>query len=46
MVESILQNQKKMTNIQDLTTNREERHQKVWSNLYESEYALRLATPG
>jgi hypothetical protein len=45
MVESIEQNQKKTTNIQDLTSNREERHQKIqlWSNPYESEYALRLA---
>jgi len=35
----------KTTNIQDLTRNREERHQKIqlWSNPYESEYALRLA---
>jgi hypothetical protein len=45
MVQSIEQNQK-MTNIQDLISNREERHQKIqlWPNLYESEYALRLAT--
>jgi hypothetical protein len=45
MVQSIEHNQKKMTNIQDLIGNREERHQKIqlWSNLYESEYALRLA---
>ena len=45
MVQSIEQNQKKMTNIRDLISNREERHQKIqlWSNLYESEYALRLA---
>jgi hypothetical protein len=45
MVQSIEQNQKKITNIQDLISNREERHQKIqlWSNLYESEYALRLA---
>jgi hypothetical protein len=45
MVESIEQNQKKMSNIQDFISNREERHQKIqlWSNLYESEYALRLA---
>jgi hypothetical protein len=34
-----------MTNIQDLISNREEKHQKIqlWSNLYESEFALRLA---
>jgi hypothetical protein len=46
MVKSIEQNQKKMTKIQDLINNREERHQKIqlWSNLYESEYALRLAS--
>jgi hypothetical protein len=45
MVQSIEQNQKKITNIQDLISNREERHQKIqlWSNLYEREYALRLA---
>jgi hypothetical protein len=45
MVQSIEQNQKKMANIQDLISNREERHQKIqlWSNVYESEYALRLA---
>jgi hypothetical protein len=45
MVQSIEQNQKKMTNIRDLISNREERHQKtqLWSNLYESEYALRLS---
>ena len=45
MAGSIEQNQKKTTNIQDLIGNREERHQKIqlWSNLYESEYALRLA---
>ena len=45
MVQSIEQNQKKMTNIQDLISTREERHQKIqlWSNLYENEYALRLA---
>jgi len=45
MVESIEQNQMKVTNIQDLISNREERHQKIqlWSNPYESEYALRLA---
>lgn len=44
MVESIEQNQKKMTKIQDFISNREERHQKIqlWSDLYESEYALRL----
>ena len=45
MVQSIEQNQKKGTNIQDLASNREERHQKIqlWSNLYENEYALGLA---
>jgi hypothetical protein len=34
-----------MTKIQDLISNREERHQKIqlWANQYESEYALRLA---
>ena|SRR5215467_5451751 len=44
MVESIEQNQKKTTNIQDLISNREERHLKIqlWSNPYESEYAFRL----
>ena len=38
MVQSIEQNQ-------DLISTREERHQKIqlWSNLYENEYALRLA---
>lgn len=45
MIQSIEQNQKKMTKIEDLISNREEGHQKIqlWSNLYESEYALRLA---
>jgi hypothetical protein len=36
---------KKKINIQNLNSNREVRHQKIqlWSNVYESEYALRLA---
>jgi hypothetical protein len=43
-MQSIEQKQKK-TNIQNFISNREVRHQKIqlWSNVYESECALRLA---
>ena len=44
-MQPIEQKQKKKTNIQNLSSNREVTHQKIqlWSNVYESEYALRLA---
>ena len=44
-MQSSEQKQKRKTNIQNLISNREVRHQKIqlWSNVYESEYALRLA---
>jgi len=44
-MQSSEQKQKRKTNIQNLISNREVRHQKIqlWSNVYESEYAFRLA---
>jgi hypothetical protein len=43
-MQPIEQKQEKRTNIQNLISNREVTHQKIqlWSNIYESEYALVL----
>jgi hypothetical protein len=40
-----IEQMQKKTNVQNLISNREVTHQKIqlWSNVYESEYALRLA---